>query len=75
MIGTVRFHRYPLLLSRAPTRHGDPMSPQRSMGLTLAQTIRGPFPTPPLHSMIGQLYSSGCVDRPAIIHLGTERPG
>jgi hypothetical protein len=75
MIGTIRFHHYPLLLSRAPARHGDPMSPPQPMGLTLAQTIRRPFPTPPLTTMIRQLFSSGGVDRPAISHLGTERPG
>jgi hypothetical protein len=32
MIGTVRFHRYPVLLSRAPARHGDPLSPPQSIG-------------------------------------------
>ena len=42
MIGTTRFHRYPLLLSRAPARHRDPLSPPQSTGLTLARMIRRP---------------------------------
>jgi len=75
MIGTVRFHRHPVLLSRAPARHGDPLSPPQSMGLTLAQMIRRPLPTTPRPTMIRQLCSSGGVDRPGFIHLGTVRPG
>jgi hypothetical protein len=75
MIGTVRFHRYPVLLPRAPARQGDPLSSRQSMDLTLAQMIRRPFPTTPLPTAIRRLCLSGGVDRPAIIHLAIERPG
>jgi|HubBroStandDraft_3_1064219.scaffolds.fasta_scaffold43114_2 hypothetical protein len=75
MIGTVRHHRYPPLVSRASARHRDPLSPPQSMGTTLARMDPPTIPTMPLPSTIRQLRPSGGVDRPAIIHLRTKRPG
>jgi hypothetical protein len=67
MIGTVRFHRHTVLLSRAPTRQRDPLSPLQSRDLALAQMIRRLLPATPPLTMIPRLCSPGSADQAAII--------